>query len=460
VSEAFQLGDAEFRALSGFLGKRFGLDYPPEKRGELEKACRHVRDGRDGTDFARYVSTPGGREALQRLVNELTVGETYFFRIQPHFDALRNVILPDIVKRREAEKRLRIWSAGCATGEEPYSVAMLLLETVPGVRDWKVDFLATDINTAFLAKARTGRYREWSFRKVDDYWRAKYFKAQGELWQISDEVRKMVRFVGANLCAERDNVVACGPEPFDLIVCRNVLIYFGAESIERVSELFRRYLVPGGWYVGGHVEPMVFRDGFEAVTFPGAVVYRKRPLQEPAAVPERRPRREERRPRRQRPPADELERADRLVAAGDDDGALEQLSRLTSAREDANLYWRMGRVLGNLGRYEEGLEWCRRATALDPENPFPYYIAALIQEELGKNDDAFENLRRSLYVDKNFVLGHFSMANYYRWRRDEERAARSYRNVVRLLEKRGDDEQITGDGLTVGRLREIVAQIL
>jgi chemotaxis protein methyltransferase CheR len=460
VSEAFQLGDAEFDALSGFLAKRFGLSYPPDKRGELEKACCRVRDGRDGNDFSRFVRAPAGKESLQRLVNELTVGETYFFRIQPHFDALRNVILPDVVKRRAAEKRLRIWSAGCATGEEPYSIAMLLLETVPDIRDWDVDFLATDINTAFLAKARAGRYREWSFRKVDDYWRAKYFKAKGELWQISGEVRKMVRFVGANLCAERDNVVACGPEPFDLIVCRNVLIYFSSESIERVSDFFRRYLVPGGWYVGGHVEPMVFRDGFEAVTFPGAVVYRKRPPEEPVAVPERRWRREERVPRRRRPPADELERADRLVAAGDDDGALEQLSQLASAREDANLYWRMGRVLGNLGRYEEGLEWCRRATALDAENPFPYYIAALIQEELGKNEDAFENLRRSLYVDKNFVLGHFSMANYYRWRRDEERAARSYRNVVRLLEKRGDDEEIAGDGLTVNRLREIVTQIL
>jgi len=460
VSDALQPGDAEFNALSDFLATRFGLNYPPEKRAELEKACRRVHNGRDESDFSRYVRTPAGKDSLQRLVNELTVGETYFFRIQPHFDALKNVILPDIVKRRATEKRLRIWSAGCATGEEPYSIAMLLLETVPDVGDWDIDFLATDINTAFVTKARAGRYREWSFRKVDDYWRAKYFKPKGELWQISDEVRGMVRFVGANLCDERDNVVACGPEPFDLIVCRNVLIYFGAESIERVSALFRRYLVPGGWYVGGHVEPMMFRDGFEAVTFPGAVVYRKRPPAEFAAVPERRRRREERAPARTRPPADELERVDRLVAAGDDDRALEQLSELTGAREDANLYWRLGRVLGNLGRYDEGLEWCRRAAALDRENPFPYYIAALIQEELGKNDDAFENLRRSLYVDKSFVLGHFSMANYYRWRRDEERAARSYRNVVRLLEKRADDEEIAGDGLTVGRLREIVSQIL
>ena len=461
MSGVFQLGDGEFGALSGFLARRFGLDYPPEKRAELEKACARVNDGRGAPDFCRSVTSEAGDGLLQRLLNELTVGETYFFRIQAHFDALKNVILPDIVKRRAAEKRLRIWSAGCATGEEPYSIAMLILETVPDAGDWEIDFLATDINTAFVAAARVGRYREWSFRKVDDYWRAKYFRPAADEWQVSDEVRGMVRFVRANLCDERDNVVAGGPQPFDLIVCRNVLIYFGAESIERVSALFHRYLAPGGWYVGGHVEPMVFKDGFETLTFPGAFVYRKRPPAEFAAAPKRRRRREEKRaPAGKRPPADELERADRLVAAGDDDGALRQLSKLTAAREDADLYWRLGRVLGNLGRYEEGLERCRRAAELDRENPFAYYVAALIQEELGKNDEAFENLRRSLYVDKNFVLGHFSMGNYYRWRRDEGRAARSYRNVVRLLENRADDEEISGDGLSAGRLREIVTQIL
>jgi chemotaxis protein methyltransferase CheR len=461
MTDGFDFGDAEFRTMSGFLRGRFGLEYGPQKRAELEKACRRVRDGRGGSEFCSYVASPAGRELLQRLVNELTVGETYFFRIQAHFDALKNVILPGIVKRRAEEKRLRIWSAGCATGEEPYSVAMLILETVPDAGAWEIDFLATDINTGFIAAAREGRYREWSFRKVDDYWRHKYFKAVAGGWQISDEVRAMVRFVRANLCDDRDNVVAAGPAPFDLIVCRNVLIYFDDESIERVSRLFHRYLAPEGWYVGGHVEPLIFQDGFEPITFPGAVIYRKRPPAETVAAPKgRRPLEDRRAPRLKKPPADELARADRLVAAGEDDAALQQLSRLAAAREDGDLYWRLGRVLGNLGRYEEGLEWCRRAVEMDRENPFPYYIAALIQEELGKNDEAFENLRRSLYVDKNFVLGHFSMGNYHRWRRDEERAVRSYRNVMRLLESRAADEEISGDGLTAGRLREIVTQIL
>jgi chemotaxis protein methyltransferase CheR len=459
VSDAFQLSDLEFAALSRLLGQRFGLDYPPPKRAELEKACRRVRDGRGASEFCRLAVSPEGGELRQRLVNELTVGETYFFRIQAHFDALRNFILPDLVKRRADQKRLRIWSAGCATGEEPYSIAMVLLETLPDIRAWDIDFLATDVNTAFVAAARAGRYREWSFRKVDDYWRAKYFKAVPEGWRISEGVRRMVRIVPANLCDERESVLACGPETFDLLVCRNVLIYFAEESIQPVSALFRRYLAPGGWYLGGHVEPVAFKDGFEAVTFPGAVVYRKLPPVGFAAEPERRRREEERPPARRKLPADELARADLLLAAGDGGAALQQLSQLAAAREDAGAYWRMGRVLGNLGRYEEGLEWCRRAMALDRENPFPYYIAALIQEELGQNEEAFENLRRSLYVDKDFVLGHFSMGNYYRWRRDEARAARSYRNVMRLLERRADDEEISGDGLTVGRLREIVAQI-
>ena len=460
MSKAFELSEREFQTLSGLLRDRLGLDYPPQKKSEIEKAYGPVSDGLDAAEFCCKVASPSGEELLQRLVNRLTVGETYFFRIQAHFDALQSVILPGLFKKRAAEKRLRIWSAGCASGEEPYSVAMLILEALPDAADWEIEFLATDVNTDFLASARRGRYREWSFRKVDEYWRENYFeRADGE-WQVAAEVRAMVKFVRANLVDERDNATAGGPALFDLILCRNVFIYFDDDAIERASTLFRRYLAPGGWFIGGHAEPFVYDDDFEAVNFPGAFVYRKLTPEEVAAA--KKPPRPAARPRAVRtlPAGSELERADRLVAAGEDSRALEQLAGLVAAREDAELYWRMGRVLGNLGRYEEGLDWCRRGTALDKTNPDCYYIAALIQEEMGKNDEAFENLRRSLYVDKNFVLGHFSMASYHRWRRDEERAVRSYRNVLKLLDGRAEHEEISGDGLTVGRLREIVSQIL
>ena len=461
MSKAFELGEREFQTMSGLLRDRFGLDYAPRKKVELEKACASVSDGLDAAEFCREVGSPSGKGLLQGVINRLTVGETYFFRIQAHFDALKSVILPGIFKKRAGEKRLRIWSAGCATGEEPYSVAMLILETLPDPGGWEIEFLATDINTDFLSSARRGRYREWSFRKVDDYWRKKYFERVDGEWQVAADVRAMVKFVRANLVDERDNVVAVGPGPFDLILCRNVFIYFGDEGIERASALFRRYLAPGGWFVGGHAEPFIYDDGFEAVNFPGAFVYRKLTAEDVAAAKKRRfPAERPRKAVRVRPAAGGVEQTDRLVAAGKDSRALEQLTELVAAREDAELYWRMGRVLGNLGRYEEGLEWCRRGAALDKTNPYCYYIAALIQEEMGKNEEAFEDLRRSLYVEKSFVLGHFSMASYHRWRRDEERAARSYRNVLKLLDGRGEDEEISGDGLTVGRLREIVNQIL
>lgn len=460
MSKTFELGEKELDVLSGLLRDRFGLYYSPQKKAELEKACGRLSGGRGPAEFCREVASPSGGELLQRLINQLTVGETYFFRIQAHFDALRDVILPNIIKRRAGERRLRIWSAGCATGEEPYSVAMLILETLPDWKDWRIEFLATDINTDFLVAARGGRYREWSFRKVDDYWRQKHFeRADGE-WQVSDEVRAIVRFAHANLIDEQSNV-APAPGSFDLILCRNVFIYFDGVSIARASALFRRYLAPGGWYIGGHAEPFSFDESFEVVNFPGAFVYRKLTLEEAAAAKKRRrPPEPPRKPVSKRPRSAELDQADQLVAAGEDSRALERLAKLAAAREDAELYWRMGRVLGNLGRYEEGLEWCRRGIALDKTNPYCYYISALIQEEMGANEEAFENLRRSLYVEKNFILGHFSMASYHRWRRDEERAARSYRNVLRLLEGRTDDEEISGDGLTVGRLREIVKQIL
>jgi len=461
MTATFQLGSHDFLRLSDFLRDRYGLDYPLPKKTELEKSCARLAEGRSGAEFCAAVTSGPDGKLVQRLVNELTVGETYFFRIQAHFDALQNVILPGLYRKRAEEKCLRVWSAGCATGEEPYSVAMLILETLADPKAWNIDLLATDINTDFIAAAREGRYREWSFRKVGEYWRRKYFAPRGDTWQVAERVRNMVRFATANLREERDNVVAAGPAPFDLILCRNVLIYFDDDSISRVGAFFRRYLAPGGWYVGGHVEPVVFQEGFEAVTFPGAIVYRRREAGEEVAPKRPRPPRA-RKPAAPRAPrrADRLARVDRLVAGGQDRKALEELEGIVAARDDAQACWRMGQVLGNLGRYEEALDWCRRGMELDRADPHPYYIAALVQEEMGVYEEAFENLRRSLYVDKTFVLGHFSMGNYYRWRRHEARAERSYRNVLRLLEGRGDEEEIAGDGLTVGRLREIVNQIL
>lgn len=470
---------AEISALCALVRERFGLHFPVEKKAEVIKAWKQVADGVRLGALTLTPDAPGHGETLQKLLNRLTVGETYFFRIQPHFDALRNFILPQLFQARAGTKRLQIWSAGCATGEEPYSVAMLLMEMAPPSAGWEFSILGTDINTDFVAAARRGFYREWSFRKVEDYWRQKYFRPEGDGYVLAEDVRRLVRFERANLLDGAECARAAGPEAFDLILCRNVTIYFDENALARAGRGIVGRLAPGGWYLAGHAEPLWAQEGVELVSFPGAIVYRRHSGDEEPEPVKRRARpvsgRTPRRPASARPTpstvtaarpepgagGDELERVDRLIAQGDDEAALEACRRLAAAGDGrAGVEWRMGRALGNLGRYEDALACCGRAAAADPVSPYPYYIAALIHEELGENDLAFENLRRSLFVDKGFILGHFSMANYYRWRRDDGRAAKSYGNVLKLLEGRSADEEISGDGLTVARLRQIVAHIL
>jgi chemotaxis protein methyltransferase CheR len=468
--------DGELAALGAWLRESYGLRLLPEKKAELSRAWDKVGGGER---LGKVVAAPAANaEILQRLLNALTVGETYFFRIQPHFDALRNVILPDIVGRRGDTKRVRLWSAGCATGEEPYSLAMVILEVLPRGEGWDVEILATDVNTDFLASARDGFYRAWSFRKVDDYWRRTYFRTEGDGFRLVPEVKRLVRFERANLMSEEECARATRREVFDLILCRNVTIYFDDNALARATGGVTERLAPGGWYLVGHAEPLFPREGFELVNFPGAVAYRRLTEAPPAAGrPARAPRREPPKPAARpegrapsRParaktaaaasPVVDVAAVDAFIARGDDAQALAACERLAATRLDAGVAWRLGRVLGNLGRYDEALVWCRRAAELDHASPYPYYIAALVYEELGDNRQAFEYLRRSLFVDKGFVLGHFSMANYHRWRRDEERAERFYRNVLELLASRADDDEVSGDGLTAGRLRQIVAQIL
>ena len=469
---------AEVSALCALMRERFGLHFPVEKKAEVVKAWKHVADGARLGALTLTPDAPPHDDLLQKLLNRLTVGETYFFRIQPHFDALRGFILPQLMKARAETKRLKIWSAGCATGEEPYSVAMLLLEMAPPAVGWEFTILGTDINTEFVAAARRGFYREWSFRKVEDYWRQKYFRPEGDGYVLAEDVRRLVRFERANLLNIAECVRAAGAEAFDLILCRNVTIYFDENALARASRGIVSRLADGGWYLAGHAEPLLAQDGLDLVSFPGAIVYRRRGADEVAPPPKRRLRpAADRTGRRPAPPraaaapaaptaptdddgGDDLERVDRLIARGDDEAALKECKRLAAGGIRADVEWRMGQALGNLGRYDDALVCCRRAAAADPVSPYPYYIAALIHEELGENDLAFENLRRSLFVDKEFILGHFSMANYYRWRRDDGRAAKAYGNVLKLLEGRPADEEISGDGLTAGRLRQIVAHIL
>jgi chemotaxis protein methyltransferase CheR len=222
-------------------------------------------------------SNSSGRAALDQFIGALTVGESYFFRNRPHFDALEKKILPQLIESRQHVKRLRIWCAGCSTGEEPYSIAILLKRLLPDIARWKILILATDINRTALQKARTGLYRAWSLRQVPSQIESLYFTTQDTFnHQIRSDIRQMVTFSYLNLAKDIYPSILNNTYKLDLILCRNVLIYFDQSMFKQVVGRLYNTLLDDGWLVVGHAEPSpeIFRQ-FKAHCFPRTIVYQK-----------------------------------------------------------------------------------------------------------------------------------------------------------------------------------------
>ncbi len=213
----------------------------------------------------------GATEDLRRRIAEsMTTHETTFFRDPAVFEMLRAELLPELARERQASHELQIWSAACSSGQEPYSLAMLLFEA--GYGSWKLDILGTDLSSRILARATAGRFPQLEVnRGLPAHLLVKYFRREGLDWQIKDEIRRAVRFRPFDL-----RQPATGLGPFDLVLCRNVLIYFDLATRERILTQIRRSLRPGGYLVLGASETTFnLNVKFERKTMQHAVAYRK-----------------------------------------------------------------------------------------------------------------------------------------------------------------------------------------
>lgn len=212
---------------------------------------------------------------LQELLNVLTTTETYFFRNDPQLRAFQEEILPAMLRRKQAqgERRLRFWSAGCSSGEEPYTLSMILREHLPEIERWNISVVGTDINTLALQRAREGVYGVRSFRETPAHYLTKYFTAEGDRYRLHDVIKKMVTFRSGNLMnAEETSLM----RPVDCILCRNVLIYFNIESCQKVIKMFYDALAPQGYLLLGHSESLYRISAiFQLVKLKHSLVYYK-----------------------------------------------------------------------------------------------------------------------------------------------------------------------------------------
>ncbi len=488
-AEARPLGESEFTRFRELVQRTSGIELSEVRRSDLERAVQRTAERMSmhgPAELHAHLSHADSAVDLEAFIAELTIGETYFFRHRAQFDALERTILPDLIARRSQERRLRIWSAGCATGEEPYSLAILLDRMLPDREAWSVMILGTDINRASLEQAQRGTYRSWSFRGVDQATQRRYFTRSGDERRIAPPIARMVTFSYLNLVGDAYPSLATNTTSMDLVLCRNVLIYFGAQAIEGVLGRLHDSLCDGGWLVSGPADTSANGyAGFEVRAFPDAIVYR-RPERSPATPPAARPRKApppapsaapappklSPTPRpvpRQRPappaehtagPSPEEVAAFTLWRSGHDaDAAAERLTLLADAApSDPWPAYLLGKVCANERRLDEALEWADRALERDAVFAPAHYLRGLVLDEQGDLRAATDAVRRCVFLDPGFALGQYALAGFLARLGETERAIKTIESVIHAVgESPRETEVPEGDGLTAGRLLELAA---
>ncbi|MEQ9400453.1 MAG: protein-glutamate O-methyltransferase CheR [Longimicrobiales bacterium] len=408
---ATSMRDPTFHDLQDHVLSETGLEYYRGRPAVLAERVSRRMAALGYADVGRYhalVSSPDGRGELEALIGELTVGESHFFRIREQFDFFRNHILPE-ARERSGGGPLRIWSAGCAAGPEPYSVAITVAETmVPS--DRPVDIVGSDLNPAFLREARAATYGEWALRGLRKEERTRYFRRSGGSWSLDAGIRRRVRFVKHNLVRDPIPDPGRGLEGLDVVLCRNVLIYFSRPLMERILQDLHAALRPGGWLVLGHSEaaPELVRE-WEPSGFPGSSIVRRSgpepstppppPLPVPCgAIPTR-----ARRARRPGPTPDDPSRKERLAEAvamadrGDFADAASRFDALVRERaHDGRVRFLRALVDQHLGG--DPLPELLMAARCTPAHPLLRYHAGVALVRADREQDARPHLEAALHL--------------------------------------------------------------
>ena len=408
---------------------------------------------------------------LRNLLNLVTVTETCFFRDAAQFRVLREHIFPTLISERSAKgdtkKTIRIWSAGCSSGEEAYSIALTLEEMglYKACPDWKIEIMGTDLNTKVLEKASAGVYNARAVRNVEGRLRDRYFASDGKAFALRDEIKKRVKFEFGNLT--QTPMPSTGPQ--DIIFCKNVAIYFSTDVTRKLVKGLHDTLAPDGYLLLGHAESLwQMSEGFTLIEHDRAFCYRKSShtagssghsvaptfrsakarsavptvrsanVKATSAMPALRPAKAKGRAASQADgrASEDYDLCLAAIRAGDWDAAEAALSSLVAGCPTfVPALLLLGGLYAHRGRFEEAMRQAESVLKLSDLEPRAHLLLGMIESRQDRTEEALQSLRRALYLDDSLALAHFWLGNLYRDRGDVIRACHEYENVVRGWER-------------------------
>lgn len=479
---------------SQFISQQMGLSFSGGRLNELECGVRSALetfDRRDVESGIRWLmSGPMTREQIEILSVHLTVGETFFFR-EPHtFEILEKKLIPGIIHEPGNKGGcIRIWSAACSTGEEAYTIAIVLDRLGNILEDRSVSILATDINIHALQKAQAGIYGKWAFRGCPDWLIPTYFipREKGK-YEIKPEIKKKVRFSYLNLAEDNYPSLLNQTNAMDIIFCRNVLMYFLPGNAKIVVDRLYRSLLMDRWLVVSPTDAFNVQEAhcFNRTKESSSIFTKCHKLskpapsvQPPAPAPRSKALPGEKKPFPAPRPAvstvsttprpGAYDRALAMFKQGDYPGALALLETVKPDQAGANIpaagragiYTLLARCHANLGQLDKAGKWCEKAVQTDKLNPSVYYLQSTIFQEIGDHDAAVRALKKCLYLDHDFLLAHFTLGVLLFGRGEHNASRKHLESALSLLDEHPDaDVVLPEEGLTAGRLREIVKSTL
>jgi len=477
------------------LGLLFGLNFTENQDSSLIKNLQKISDelrlSSDLSAIKMWLDKKSfSPEETNTLAKHLTIGETYFFREKAALKLFTEKIIPDLINKSANEgKPIKIWSAGCSSGEEPYTLAMLLKETNLNLKSLNISILATDLNVNALEKAIKGIYSEWSFRETANEIKEKYLTKHNKHYLINEEIREMVDFQQLNLAKANFPAATNQTHQIDVIFCRNVLMYFWPETAKAIAAKFYQALNPYGWLITSQVELIDdYFSVFVRESYANGIFYQKKdkPLAFEVnnvkqsvliAKPNKRLKPKKVQTARQiglnikseksstvvaipnsiKPETAARQTPEQLYEAANYAACIDSCrEKLKNEQDNKAIRLLLVKSLANAGQLKQAAEEAEKLLETDAINPEFLNILANVLMELEEWEEAKNYLTKSLYINPNSLAIHFNMGYVYQKLGKPKQAKKHFQNLLKSLDNLADSAIVSEmDNMTAGRLRSL-----